>query len=1189
MAELAELEIQVDSKQTRQAERDLDRFSKRAGTAGKAADRFGKDASAAAKRTKELANATRFLQGQVAAMAASLAGLAVVRDATRVFAQFEQAITTVGGVMRATSSQMAELSAQAQMLGATTRFSASQAAEAQLALARAGQNTQQVLSTLPSVLNLAAGAQLQLGEAAAFTTQTLAQFKLEAEDAGRVSDVFVGVANRANTDVRQLAEAMNYGGVVAGQLGNSLEETAAAIGVLANSGIQASSAGTNLRGILLRLSAPTGRVKEVIEELAKRSGQLPDAFDSTKQSISELARAFDRANASPKEMGEIFGRLNTAGALVLQTSVDSLDDLTHAANNAKGEAQELADVMNDTLMGSFLALRSAVEAIFISMGESRLGSALRATVDGLTIVAREIAGAESNAEDFSGAAQRMATIVSGLIAATKLGAAAWLGYKTQLLAVQIQAKLATIGVRGLQRALAATGIGLAVVLLGELAAALVFASDETDELTESTRDYSKVLESVEGDIRRVRGEQEKLNRVLTQSSGAIAESPAIQLQESARDLRKRLTELRDEIASVARGYDHDMVQAANHARDVSLAYHREVLKAERELHGTIISDLSIERKARAIAEADRQNFFALLKEEKKLEEELAEAREKGAEEGKTAVDEMARAYDRLEGFLNRLRVQESISVIPDDLDRNIVRTQIAFDELVDSLPDGVFQRLGVDLQTVHNELEDLLRAAANNDALHDLASEAEDAGARIERAFARATEGLAGARGGGPDSETLALSRELRAEYQALNDALQAQVELGQISSEEMMARLEAAQQSIDATVRMRQETTLLNEELARNAERHQAAEAATREFNEAVADVLNRTADEFPASLQEAGRAAREFEKQYKAAMRAVANDTTLSTKEAARQIDELKDKLDEVQAELQKQAIASAVGDLFEAVARKTIDAIGEIIKGERAMEAAAKAAQEAREKSQEQVIEASQIIIDENGRVAVVTTEQTRKAIEEQTNAAAEAQQAYADEQKKILEELGLAILELVFQMLILGPAIDALGSGISNLIGGGGGGFGFRDGGAFDTDGVQPFADGGILKSPAMFGIAGGGLGVAGEAGPEAILPVEPSGSGYAIGAEFGGRRSMLDLGRLSNGRLGVKMFQNGGLFDQTGTQETLPQPEQNSRAFPGQMDTGRRRPIVNVTVQSPTPESFRRSEAQLARVTRRALR
>jgi len=189
-------------------------------------------------------------------------GLAALNSA----AQFEQSMNIMQAVSGATESQMAALQAQALELGRDTAFSAQEAAAAQLELAKAGMDVNQVLAATPGILNLAAAGNIGVASAAEIAANAINAFGLEAAQTGEVADLLAAAANSSSVEVTDLAQAFNMSAAVASSFGFSIEEVATALAVMGNNGLKGSDAGTSLKTMFMRLAAPTAKAKGLMEE-----------------------------------------------------------------------------------------------------------------------------------------------------------------------------------------------------------------------------------------------------------------------------------------------------------------------------------------------------------------------------------------------------------------------------------------------------------------------------------------------------------------------------------------------------------------------------------------------------------------------------------------------------------------------------------------------------------------------------------------------------------------------------------------------------------------------------------------------------------------------------------------------------------------------------------------------------------
>lgn len=352
------------------------------------------------KTARETDSASRLMRRAFVA----IGGAIVVRQATRTIAEFEKSMVTLGGVAIRTSNslaiqqrQFAALERTARQLGASTRFSATEASEGLLFLARAGFEVDEAMAAIPATLDLAQVGLLGLGRAADIASNLLSQFNLAADETIRVVDSLVIVSNRSNTNVEQLADAMKFAGPVSSALGNSLEVTAAAIGKLGDSGIQASLAGTGLRSSLLALAAPTDAAQASLNKL----GLTLDDVNPEKRGLIEIFRTLGKAQLGAGDAAQIFGRRNVAVALTLARTADEVEELTRAQAENRGEANRLARAQEDTLEGATKTLISAYQELILVLGDSGVNGALRGTVAFLTDTVRVLSGARQEVDTFS--------------------------------------------------------------------------------------------------------------------------------------------------------------------------------------------------------------------------------------------------------------------------------------------------------------------------------------------------------------------------------------------------------------------------------------------------------------------------------------------------------------------------------------------------------------------------------------------------------------------------------------------------------------------------------------------------------------------------------------------------------------------------------------------------------------------
>ena len=223
-------------------------------------------------------------------------GTAAVKTAS----DFDSAMSKVAAVSGATGDDLQALRDKARKMGAKTKFSASEAAEAMNYMAMAGWKTNDMLSGIDGIMNLAAASGEDLATTSDIVTDALTAFGLTAQDSGHFADVLAAASSNANTNVSMLGESFKYCAPIAGALGFSCEDTAEALGLMANAGIKSTQSGTSMRSIMTALS---GEVKFCSESFGKMEIATTNS-DGSMRSLSDILAdcrvAFDQMSESEK-------------------------------------------------------------------------------------------------------------------------------------------------------------------------------------------------------------------------------------------------------------------------------------------------------------------------------------------------------------------------------------------------------------------------------------------------------------------------------------------------------------------------------------------------------------------------------------------------------------------------------------------------------------------------------------------------------------------------------------------------------------------------------------------------------------------------------------------------------------------------------------------------------------------------
>jgi TP901 family phage tail tape measure protein len=288
-------------------------------------------------------------------------------------ANFEQAMARVGAVTGKTGEEFKLLSDQSRRLGRDTQFTATQAANSQELLARAGFGTEEILETMPHLLNMAAAEDMDLATAADIAASTLRGYKLDAtKDAQRVADVLAKTSAATNTSIVGLGESMKYVAPLASDLNIPFEEAATMIGLMGDAGIKGSQSGTALRSALTRLATEPVAVEKALGQLGistrDEAGNLR-TMESLMQALSKKTARMGAADRA-KVMANVFGTEAESAMLAIMNAVESgkwkikLGEIM----DWKGASASMATRMNATAQGAMKRLSSATESLMIDIG-----------------------------------------------------------------------------------------------------------------------------------------------------------------------------------------------------------------------------------------------------------------------------------------------------------------------------------------------------------------------------------------------------------------------------------------------------------------------------------------------------------------------------------------------------------------------------------------------------------------------------------------------------------------------------------------------------------------------------------------------------------------------------------------------------------------------------------------------------
>lgn len=339
--------------------------------------------------------------------------------AVKTAGSFDAAMSKVQATSGATAEDMQLLRDKAKEMGESTKFSASESAEALNYMAMAGWKTQDMLDGIAGVMNLAAASGEELGTTSDIVTDALTAFNMSADQAGRFGDILAAAASNANTNVAMMGESFKYVAPVAGSLGYSAEDVAVALGLMANAGIKADMAGTSLRNIFTRMAKPTKESAEAMDRLGLSLYNDEGQMYSFREIMDQLRGSFTEINMSIEDYDAAVALLDDqlAEGTLTQSKYDkALEELNLQAFGAEGAEKARAAAMlgGTRAMAGLLAITNASEADYEKLTSAIDGSseAMAKLEDGSVVpLSQALANGDKVMETYEGTAAAMAAVM----------------------------------------------------------------------------------------------------------------------------------------------------------------------------------------------------------------------------------------------------------------------------------------------------------------------------------------------------------------------------------------------------------------------------------------------------------------------------------------------------------------------------------------------------------------------------------------------------------------------------------------------------------------------------------------------------------------------------------------------------------------------------------------------------------
>jgi len=502
----------------------------------------------------------------------SLIGVASVKLA----ADFEQSMAKVKAVSGATGAEFKALNDNALELGRTTRYTAQQVAELQLNLSKLGFKPKEITQSTEAILNLALASGEDLAQSATVAANTMRGFGIATSESGRVADVMAKSFSSSGLDLEKFSVSMSKIAPIAKAAGFGFEQTVAMMSALADAGVEASTIGTSLRRIFI--------------ELSTKGMSFGDAMEQIRNSTNKTKTATD-----------LFQKQGAAAAIILAENETKLSDLSTAYLNAEGSAKAMAKTMDDTLMGAFLRLKSALEGAALDIGKS-----LRPAIDVLTGFVTKLADGFSSLSD---EAKTFITVAGVILAAV----GPLLTIFGRLLGVMSKSSMAIVG---LGRSLALLGgpIGITIALFGSLALAIY-------KYVKSKEKVSAVSKTV---IQDIHTERTEMNSLFT----------ALKHTKEGTDARRVAIE---ELNSKYGDYLPNQITEKDNLDDIA--------KAQKAANDQLTASIVLKSKANDIEKANAKYIEDTKKAMSQLSKETANAKTQASGFTRAVSEQQAKAFE----------------------------------------------------------------------------------------------------------------------------------------------------------------------------------------------------------------------------------------------------------------------------------------------------------------------------------------------------------------------------------------------------------------------------------------------------------------------------------------------------------------------------------------------------------------
>lgn len=549
-------------------------------SAKKGIDGLGRSTDEAKKSSDGLNNSMGGLSNTLKGAATALGGLFVVSKITdqvtasvNVFKDFEQTMAEVKAISGATGDQFAKLEADAKRLGASTKFTATEVGELQLAYSKLGFSVDEILAATEATTQLSIATGEDLGSAAEVAGATIRGFGLDASETQRVVDVMAKSFTSSALDLEKFRESMKLVAPVAKQAGFSIEEATALIAKLADAGLSGSLGGTAVKNLL-------GQLADSGSDLSKQFGGSVKSFD---QLIPKLKELKDEGVDLEKILGLVDKRTSAAFGTLLD-GADKVDEFSRSLEDAKGSAAAMAAIVEDTLQGDIDKLGSAFSALQQSLGEA-LAPTIRAVTQFLTSFLNAI---KSNGSAIINTLKFITALTAGVVSfriamalankesrlyTTLMG----ISRRATALFTSVQSG-ATLGVKAFNTAIKANPLGLLASLLITAGTAFLLFKDDADDATEAQEGFNDEIAKTNKLYDDVFKTQQKLQEDLPQ--GVVVEAFLV-ANDSVEELQKKIANLsKDDLERLRDKLNNDIGDAFRNLENAGSDLQKQIIQTD---------------------------------------------------------------------------------------------------------------------------------------------------------------------------------------------------------------------------------------------------------------------------------------------------------------------------------------------------------------------------------------------------------------------------------------------------------------------------------------------------------------------------------------------------------------------------------------------------------------------------------